>query len=152
LRLGFVIAPPWARAALIGVKQLADWHAPIIGQDTLAAFIAEGHLARHVRKMRKIYGERREILREALERFGGGRFRVVGIGAGLHFAAYLEGSLRASTLADRAAKAGFALDPMQRFSVGDRRSDGLVFGYGAIDAGRIAEAVQNLAALTRKSD
>lgn len=150
LRLGFVIAPPWARSALIGAKQLADWHAPVVDQDTLAAFIAEGHLARHVRKMRKVYGERREILYQALERFGGGHFRAMGIGAGLHLAAHVEPSARAGRLIDRAVEAGFALDPIQRFTAGDARADGIVFGYGAIDAGRIVEAVRKLAALTRQ--
>jgi GntR family transcriptional regulator/MocR family aminotransferase len=151
LRLGFVIAPPWARAALIGAKQLADWHAPVVDQDTLAAFITEGHLVRHVRKMRKIYGERREILHEALERFAGDRFRVLGIGAGLHLAAYAAPSAHTSALVERAADEGFALDPIQRFTAGDGRADGIVFGYGAIDAGRIVEAVRKLAALTRRS-
>jgi len=46
LRLGFVAAPGWARAALAAAKQCADWHCPLPLQDTLAAFIAEGHLAR----------------------------------------------------------------------------------------------------------
>jgi GntR family transcriptional regulator/MocR family aminotransferase len=150
LRLGFVIAPPWARAALIGAKQLADWHAPVVAQDTLAAFIGEGHLARHVRKMRKVYGERREILHEALERLGGGRFRVAGIGAGIHLAAHLDPSVSASALLERASRAGFALDPIQRFAARDARADGLVFGYGAIEAGRIGEAVRELAGLMAK--
>lgn len=151
LRLGFVIAPPWARAALIGAKQLTDWHAPVVAQETLAAFIGEGHLARHVRKMRRVYGERRELLEEALERFGGGRFRALGIGAGLHLAAYVQPSERTSALVERAAGDGFALDPIQRFTAGDGRADGIVFGYGAIEAGRIVEAVRKLAALTRQS-
>ncbi len=151
LRLGFVIAPPWARAALVAAKQAADWHAPVVGQDTLAAFIAEGHLARHVRKMRTVYGERRSILRGALERFGGGRFRVVGIGAGLHLAAYLEPAIRASALIEQARQAGFALDPIQRFGAADRRADGIVFGYGAIETTRIAEGVRKLSGLAKRS-
>ena len=42
IRLGFVVAPPWAQAALIAAKRAADWHSPVIEQDTLAAFIARG--------------------------------------------------------------------------------------------------------------
>jgi GntR family transcriptional regulator/MocR family aminotransferase len=88
LRLGFVIAPPWARHALVAAKQLSDWHAPVVAQDILSAFISEGHLARHVRKMRRLYSERREILQNALQRFCGRHLRVVGIGAGLHLTTY----------------------------------------------------------------
>ena len=52
-------APPWARPALVAAKQLH--RLALCGPrstDTLAAFIAEGHLARHVRKMRQVYGAR----------------------------------------------------------------------------------------------
>jgi GntR family transcriptional regulator/MocR family aminotransferase len=149
LRLGFVIAPAWARDALAAAKQLSDWHAPLVPQDTLAAFISERHLARHVRKMRRIYGERREILEAALARFVGDRLRVVGIGAGLHLAAELDPSVQAAGLVDRAHKASIALDPMQRFALRGRTSPGLVFGYGAIGADRISEAVRALSRLMK---
>jgi len=145
LRLGFVIAPPWARGALIAAKQLSDWHAPLVSQDILAAFIAEGHLARHVRKMRKVYGERRDALQNALRAFCGSRLRVVGIGAGLHLATYLERRLSASAVIDRAREAGVLIDAIQQFSAADRKSDGLVFGYGAIASREIADGVRRLA-------
>jgi GntR family transcriptional regulator/MocR family aminotransferase len=149
LRLGFVIAPPWARHALVAAKQLSDWHAPVVAQDILSAFISEGHLARHVRKMRRLYSERREILQNALQRFCGRHLRVVGIGAGLHLTTYLDHSLSASDLIHRAREAGIVLDAMQRFSAADRKSEGLVFGYGAICSRRIGEAVRRLAGLMR---
>ena len=149
LRLGFVIAPPWAREALAAAKQLSDWHAPLMAQDTLAAFIAEGHLARHVRKMRRIYSERREVLQVALERFCGSRLRVVGIGAGLHLAAQLDPSVATAGLVERGREAGVALDPVQRFTVGARKANGLVFGYGAISADRIVDGVRALARLMK---
>ena len=147
LRLGFVIAPPWAHGALVAAKQLSDWHAPLVSQDILADFIVEGHLARHVRKMRKVYSERREVLLNALQRFCGNRMRIVGIGAGLHLATQLDHSLSASALIERAREAGIVLDAMQRFSAADRKSDGLVFGYGGIGAREIGDAVRRLARL-----
>jgi GntR family transcriptional regulator/MocR family aminotransferase len=147
LRLGFVIVPSWAREALVAAKQCCDWHAPLAPQDALAAFIAEGHLARHVRKMRNLYGERREVLEDALARFCGDRLRVVGIGAGLHLATYLNDSVGSAALIEKAHEAGIALDPMQRFPAGDRDIDALVFGYGAIATRNIGEAVRRLARL-----
>src|SRR5215471_17977739 len=147
LRLGFVIAPPWARHALLAAKQLSDWHAPTVAQDILSAFIAEGHLARHVRKMRKVYSERREILVTALARFCGEHLRVVGIGAGLHLATYLTRRAPAAGLIARAREAGIWLDDWQQFAALDRRTEGLVFGYGAIASQQIGDAVRQLARL-----
>ena len=149
LRLGFVIAPAWARSAIVAAKQMADWHGPVVAQHTLAAFIGEGHLARHVRKMRSVYGERRAILQAALDRFGAGRFHAIGIGAGLHLAVCLDRSLSALSLAEQARKAGFALDPVAR--PGDRRGDAIALGYGAIPTEQIAEAIRKLAALARRA-
>ena len=147
LRLGFVIAPPWARNALVAAKQLCDWHAPLVAQDILAAFIAEGHLARHVRKMSKIYSERRQTLQNALERFCGDRLRVLGIGAGLHLAASLTHSTSASALIQRARDAGIWLSDWQRFAAKASKTEGLVFGYGAISSDQIGEGVRRLARL-----
>jgi GntR family transcriptional regulator/MocR family aminotransferase len=146
LRLGFVVAPPWARPALVAAKQLADWHAPTLPQDTLAAFIAEGHLARHVRRMRRLYGERRELLQGALRRFCGARLDVVGIGAGLHLAARLDGAIPVARAIERARRAGIWLDAVPQ--AGPAAST-LVFGYGAIDGRDISEAVRRLSALLR---
>ena len=149
LRLGFVISPPWAKHALVAAKQLSDWHAPLVSQDILSTFIAEGQLARHVRKMRKLYSERREILQNALERFCGSHLRVVGIGAGLHLATQLTGSISAAALIEKAREAGIALDAIQRFGVADGRPDGLVFGYGAIASQQIGDAVRRLSRLMK---
>src|SRR5207253_1939607 len=66
LRKGFVVAPAWARAPLAAVKQCADSHCDAVAQTVLAAFIREGHLARHVRRMRMLYGERRQALLDGL--------------------------------------------------------------------------------------
>ena len=66
LRLGFIIAPDWARRALVAAKNCLDWHCSIPVQLGVAAFIAEGHLARHVRKMRRVYQQRRQLLMQIL--------------------------------------------------------------------------------------
>jgi GntR family transcriptional regulator/MocR family aminotransferase len=66
LRKGFIVAPPWARDTLATVKEYADSHCDTMTQAVLASFIAEGHLARHVRRMRAEYAARREALLEGL--------------------------------------------------------------------------------------
>ncbi|HEY8004784.1 MAG TPA: PLP-dependent aminotransferase family protein, partial [Phenylobacterium sp.] len=66
LRLGFVAAPQWAMPALVLAKNCQDWHCSTPLQLGVAAFIAEGHLARHVRRMREAYGARRARILEVL--------------------------------------------------------------------------------------
>ncbi len=76
LRLGFVVVPDWARRTLVAAKNCLDWHCSTPLQIGVAAFIAEGHLAHHVRKMRQLYGKRRQLL--YLRCSGGIFFRMAG--------------------------------------------------------------------------
>jgi GntR family transcriptional regulator/MocR family aminotransferase len=66
LRLGLIVAPSWAIGTLTAAKNCLDWHCATPVQSAVAAFIAEGHLTRHVRKMRDVYKERRGLLLDSL--------------------------------------------------------------------------------------
>jgi GntR family transcriptional regulator / MocR family aminotransferase len=62
LRIGYVIAPPSLRGALLKAKQTVDWHSCTLTQMALARFMLEGHFARHLRRVHKAYAERRDTL------------------------------------------------------------------------------------------
>lgn len=141
LRLGFVVAPPWARRALIAAKACADWHCAVLSQDTLAAFIEEGHLARHVRKMNKIYAERRTALLQALTKHCGNRLIPLGADAGLHLAVELDMPLRAGDLGAKAAGDRIRLHSLERYATRQPAPNGLVLGYGMIQANQIDDAI-----------
>ena len=143
LRLGYVAGPAWARPALVEARRTTDGRGAFLPQETLAAFIAEGHLARHVRRMRKLYGARREILLDALNRRLG--LAPLPSTAGLHLAVELPDHLDAEALARHAADAGVGLVPLSRYAVSRPGRNGLVFGYGLIEADRIDEGVRRLA-------
>jgi GntR family transcriptional regulator / MocR family aminotransferase len=149
LRLGFVVAPGWARTALVAARQLQDWHSAVLAQDTLAAFIAEGHLARHIRKMRRLYRTRRSVLLQSLAAHGGGLVSPIQADAGLHLAALLPRRIKAETVATRAGGEGVAVEPISRYATGKAAPNGLVLGYGSIAAERIEEAVVRLALSAR---
>lgn len=145
LRLGFVAAPYWARPALLRARQLSDWHTPLGTQETLAAFIAEGHLARHVRKMRRVYDERRQALLHTLASYCEGRLHPIDVSAGLHLAARLSSPRGSREVAARAAAAGIRLEPLERYAL-QGRPDGFVLGFGAVRRDQIEAAIPRLAA------
>lgn len=144
LRIGYAVAPSWLRVALVNAKSQTDWHGDVLAQDTLAAFIAEGHLVRHVRHMRKIYGERRDALLEAMHRHASDALQPWASDAGLHLAANLAGSVDARVLAARAAEAGINVDTLNAYAVDAAPINGMAFGLGRIDASRAEEAVRQL--------
>lgn len=144
LRIGFVVAPARAKAALLAARERSDWHGPAIEHATLAAFIAEGHLARHVRRMRRVYAERRTALLDALAARAGGKLEPIPAPAGLHVTALLVPSADARAVVARAAAQGVAVDPLDTYAAERAPPPGLVLGFGQIEAARIDEAVRRL--------
>jgi len=143
IRLGYVVAPPWARGALVAAKQCADSHCGVLGQETLAAFIDEGHLARHVRRMRGIYAKRREAVLEALDRDFGRWLEPVPNVAGLHLAAFARPGIDVPAIVGRAREHSIGLSALRPYYLGTARA-GLAFGYGAIDEHDIVEGLARL--------
>jgi len=144
IRLGYVVAPSWALNALIAAKREADWHSPIIEQETLAAFIGEGHMARHVRRMRGIYAARREALLAGLRAFSRWIEPLPSV-AGLHLSAYANDSVDVAALAGIARQNDVGVSPIRNFYFGTPTRQGIAFGYGAIDERSIVEACTRLA-------
>lgn len=149
IRLGFAVTPPWARHALVAAKQCSDWHCDVASQETLAAFIAEGHLARHVRKMRSVYGERRAALLEGLAREFSRWLEPIPSTAGLHLAAFARGSTDIDALAERARQHDVGVYPLRSYYCGSSARPGLAFGYGAIDVRAIREGLSGLRRIWR---
>jgi GntR family transcriptional regulator/MocR family aminotransferase len=145
LRIGFIVAPEQDRDALAAARERSDWHGPAIEHATLAAFIGEGHLARHVRRMRKVYAERRAALLRALEVHCGDRLTPLPAAAGLHVAALPRAPMDVEAVAARAARLGVAVETLAGFALRRPAPSGLVLGFGQIDVARIDPAIARLA-------
>jgi len=83
LRIGYVVLPPQLVAPFTRAKWIADRHTPHLDQVALAEFIGAGHLDRHIRRMRRVYGHRRTVLIDALAKHFGDRAQVCGDAAGM---------------------------------------------------------------------
>ena len=146
LRLGFVVAPQWAMPALITAKNCLDWHCPTLTQMVVARFIAEGHLARHVRKLRDVYRTRRDLIREILQSNFSGELSPMQSHYGMHVAAFSTLPKHLERVTARLLGLNVHLHSFERYFFGAPTSEGLVFGYGAID---IDDIEQGLKALRR---
>jgi len=150
LRLGYVVAPPSLRSALRSAKLVADWHSPPFLQVALAQFIEDGLLARHIRKARRQYQERRERLESALHRHLGDSLKLVPGEAGLHLSALFRDSrVDPDAVVRLAREAGVGVSAVSRFSVTRGPVRGLVIGYGAIRPSAIDDGVLRLAECVR---
>lgn len=130
LRIAYAIVPEPLVGAFVDAKHVADGHTTLLFQGALAAFIHEGHLARHLRKTRAIYDERRlafleeaKILADVLD-FGPAT-------AGMHVTGIFKDgqTLRVDdgAVAAECARAGVEVHPLSKYGATDR--GGLVFGF-----------------------
>jgi GntR family transcriptional regulator/MocR family aminotransferase len=132
VRVGFIVAPPWAVQALVATKECTDWHGPGPAQDALATFISEGHLARHVRKMRSVYAGRRDLLLRTLARDFDGVLEALPSAAGLHLSARVRGPEEAAEFVRRARESDVGVSNLKHFYWGRQALSGVAFGFGAI--------------------
>lgn len=145
LRKGFIVAPGWAREALAAVKHCADSHCDTVTQSALAAFIRDGHLARHVRRMRPIYAERREALQHGLQQELADWLAPIPSEAGLHLAARIRDPRQAAAIvaAMRRCLPG-AQTTAEYASAPAAVAPALCFGYGVVDSDEIARALRRM--------
>ena len=150
LRLGFVVAPHWSLPALVAAKNALDWHCPIPTQLGVGAFIAQGHLTHHVRKMRHLYKQRREWLLRALARDFGEWLEVVPSLYGMHVGVLARAGIDADPLADGLARRHVRLHSLRRYFLGTQTRQGLVFGFGTADQAQLRMALHALRDILRQ--
>ncbi|MCP3138591.1 aminotransferase-like domain-containing protein [Pyxidicoccus xibeiensis] len=127
LRLAYAIVPEPLVGAFVDAKHVADGHTALLTQGVLAAFIQEGHLARHLRETRALYDERRRafleearVLADSLD-FGPAR-------AGMHVTGLFKvGGMDDRAVAEECARLGIVVHPLSRYGATGR--GGLVFGF-----------------------
>jgi GntR family transcriptional regulator/MocR family aminotransferase len=141
LRIGYLIAPRKMVDGFVRTKWLVDRQTPVLEQATLADFIREGHLDRHIRRMRRLYGSRRAALVESLERWFGGGATCLGEEAGMHVLVRFDDA----GVAARAASRGIQLAPSAQYYLGAAPTSEFVFGFSALNERAIRAGVRRLA-------
>ena len=133
LRLGYAIAPPTLRTALVNAKHLSDWHTPTVLQWTLARFMAEGHLLRHVRRCHEVFTQRRAHLQVRLAGDLSPWLQPLPAIAGYHLAVMLRRPLSAVQVCQLARRVEVGLYPLDDCYRVPPPQQGLLMGFGAIE-------------------
>jgi len=145
LRLGFIVLPPAVadRAVASAADLCRRGHAPL--QRALAEFIHDGHFAAHLRRMRRLYRERQQALREALSRHWSLPHACVGGRCGMHLVMSLPAGVDDAALARDALAAGLSPRPLSVYGTGGIGGfNGLVMGYAHTRAEAMATHVRTL--------
>jgi GntR family transcriptional regulator/MocR family aminotransferase len=145
LRLGYVVLPPALLSPFLQAKQLIDRGAPTLTQAAVADFIAEGHFERHLRRLRREYGRRRQALVEALRNELPGKVHFSKTEAGLHVMLYLDPELDEATVVKDAAAAGVGIYPGRLYHTERPARPSILLGFSGLREDEIREGVSRLA-------
>lgn len=145
LRMGYVVMPPQLADYFVAFQhktQLCSLH---LDQAILCDFIVEGHLGRHIRRMRELYASRLAALAESARRHLDGLLELAPVRSGLYTAGYLRNGM-SSAEAERAALAqGVDALALDRYTFSRAGPRGLLLGFAAFDGKSLQQGVIGLA-------
>ena len=145
LRLGYAIVPQPLVNAFCGARVLMDRHPPSADQYVLASFMAQGHLDRHIRKMRGVYAEKRRVLTDAINAQVSAELATLHPSdQGMHMLLWLKADLDDRQVARKAAEAGVAVGALSPMYSPGSGKNGLILGLGGYTEQQIHQAAQKL--------
>ena len=129
LRLGCLVVPDaWIEPATAACELAHRGHA-LQEQATLAAFMADGHYARHLRRMRLRYAERSAALTLALQQRFGERIDLAAPEGGLTLLARFPGHAADTELVRQARGEGLAPSALSAHATTHPAGQGLLIGF-----------------------
>ena len=151
LRLGFMVLPAAVADAARAALPALLCQGQVAEQEALAALLHEGHFTAHVRRMRRLYAERQDALRAAIEKRWPLPHALSGGDCGLHLALSLPAEVDDTAVERLAHAAGLGIRALSAYSMpGGEPMNGLVIGYGSTPALQMERAVARLATVVRR--
>ena len=131
LRIGYLVVPRAIRARLRALRADTGRGNSTLDQLILSRFIAEGHFARHIRRMEQIYKTKCARSLEAIRQGYGSPLSVLGTQGGFHFFLRLPDALDLGRLEESARRNGLTL-PSAALHGAAKPETGLVVGYSSL--------------------
>lgn len=144
IRIGYIVVPNELLKTFVHIRESLDIFSPTLYQLALADFIEQGHFARHLRRMRSIYVERRNALIASLQKHFGNSLTAYNADGGLHLCAFLPEKMNDQEIAQNAAKRGISIMPLSSCYAGKKSKSGLVLGFACANKPQIETATKIL--------
>jgi len=144
MRLGYLVVPEEMIEIFAAAQSVSTHHPPLLGQAVLCDFITEGHFARHIRRMREVYAERRSVLMKAAREKLAGAVEIPDVEAGLQTVGWLKRGLSAEKVSQAAADRNVEVIPLRRYGYGRAPETGIVLGFAAVEPKELRRGVEEL--------
>ena len=145
LRMGYAVVPRALLRAFVAARYLMDRQPSTLYQAVVAAFMEEGHFAAHIRRMRLLYRDQRDVLVAALKNRLGADVTVDAPDQGMHLVAYTRSGLSDIAIERSGRQHGVIVRAMSRLHVAAAPRSALVLGFSGYPRQTIIPAVERLA-------
>lgn len=145
LRMAYAVLPEGLVGAFTAARASIDGFSPSFMQAVMTDFITAGHLGAHIRRMRALYRERRDVLLDAVARRLAGRIEVKSADTGLHATGWLPPGTDDRDVSRRAALKDLDLPPLSRFYHTHPPVPGLLFNFANAPPADIRRGIDILA-------
>ena len=145
LRLGYLIVPPQLKQAFKQVKSDLNIFCSQIDQKTLARFIGNGCLERHIYQMKKIYGKKQQTLTQLIRQLLKNQVNIASNDAGMHLILEIPQTVYDRLDWRRSEEYGIRVYPIQDFyyEKPDHKNR-LILGYGNLSLQDIEKGAERL--------
>jgi GntR family transcriptional regulator/MocR family aminotransferase len=144
LRLGYLVVPSSELDRFCRGAELVAPSSSLLDQMVVADFMIEGHFARHLKRMRQLYAERREAFVSALQMVFGDKIALDIPPGGMHVIGRIAGQRNDVALAARAQRAGLAPFPLSSCVMGRSTDSGLLMSFTNVPAEAAGREAQRL--------
>jgi GntR family transcriptional regulator / MocR family aminotransferase len=146
LRIGYLVLPSSLVDYFLAFRYRTDLRNLNFDQAVLCDFIVGGHLGRHLRRMRDLYGSRLAALLDGGRQYLRGLLTISDVKAGLYTVGLLESGMSSRRAETAAATRGVEVLGLDRFTLKRPDPKGLLLGFAAFDEAAIRSALVQLAA------
>lgn len=144
LRVAYMVVPADLVDAFVAARAIVDRHPPTVEQAALAQFMSQGHLARHIRRMRTLYEERQHMLLAAGRRRLRGLMELQPADTGMHVVGWLPRGVNDAAVSRACSAAGVEASPLSAYALEAKMPPALTLGYSGCDERTIGDGMEVL--------
>jgi len=144
IRIGYLVLPDQLVQPFSCAKALMQGNVSILPQLALAQFMAAGHFSSHVRRMRKLYHGRRNLLQELVAQYLCEYLTLVPSDGGMHCVYLLGAGYSDKVICQRARALGVGIKNLSDYYSSDNKSQGIVIGFAGFNEQQQRRAIRAL--------
>ncbi|MBL4766832.1 MAG: PLP-dependent aminotransferase family protein [Rhodobacteraceae bacterium] len=149
MRLGYIVVPPGLGATFAQARNLLGQSSSAVVEQAMSRFMDDGRFVEHIRKMRRVYRVRRDILFDCLTSDCADSLEPQPTDAGMHLLAWLKNGIDDQTAHLALLSAGIESLPLSVYCIEPLGRSGIVLGFAGTPERRIPKQVRRLSEALR---